>query len=247
MSLKIRDTMDKLKDVVYVFRHGANNSIALRYSLRSLVNVPDKDKVIIVGDKPDWLNTTNAVHIPCKDISTSPYRNSWHKVLTACQYKYISRLFYLFNDDFFILKPMPSDFLYYHKGKIVPVATKHSYRKVVYNTCNFIRQIMPDKINVYHYGVHFPFIYNKTKFIDMHRDLKLKDNVSMLSHRILYGNYYDVCPKKLVRDSKVYNVRGFSRINVDMEFISTCAKIENSPKFEKEMSKIFPNKSIYEL
>ena len=92
------------KDVVYIFRKGRQNSLALRLSLRSLVNVPHRD-VIIVGDLPEWVDKDKVKHFPCKDSSSIKTLNAWNKLRFICEQD-ISEDFILFNDDFYVMKPL---------------------------------------------------------------------------------------------------------------------------------------------
>ena len=66
-------------DVVYIFKEDAeNNSEDLRYSLRSLRNLPH-NKVFIAGDKPAW--ATNIRHIPVAQTKTKG--ENWSMNLSA--------------------------------------------------------------------------------------------------------------------------------------------------------------------
>ena len=88
-------------DVVYVVAEEPRNE-ELRYSLRSLKNVPH-DKVWIAGHVPEWAR----VHgVPSPQPNN---RNRWENStsnLQAALAEEVSEHFLFFNDDFFILEPV---------------------------------------------------------------------------------------------------------------------------------------------
>jgi len=88
-------------DVVYRVRPGDTND-ELRYSLRSLANIPH-GKVWIVGHKPTW--TTGIGHLP-GDRHTTKWANAFDGILRACQDPRISPTFILMDDDMMILQPV---------------------------------------------------------------------------------------------------------------------------------------------
>lgn len=91
-------------DIVYLVKvDPENNSEELRYSLRSLKNLPH-DRVFIVGEKPDW--ATNVEYIPVAQSKTKSENVSMN-LSAAVRNEKISNDFVMMNDDFFIMKPIP--------------------------------------------------------------------------------------------------------------------------------------------
>lgn len=84
-------------DVVYplVPRH---SSPELRYSLRSLTNLPHS-KVWVVGDRPEYLMNVHYIETVQK---SSKFSNLCTNIEAACRNDVVSDPFYLFNDDFFV-------------------------------------------------------------------------------------------------------------------------------------------------
>jgi hypothetical protein len=82
-------------DVVYLCREGENEE--LRYSLRSLANLPH-DRVWVYGGAPEWC-TAEVVPI-------QPVINKWshtqRSLHAACADPEVSDPFILFNDDFYV-------------------------------------------------------------------------------------------------------------------------------------------------
>lgn len=88
-------------DVVYIVRPGDRND-ELRYSLRSLANLPH-DRVWIVGHRPPWV--TNVTHVVAEQGGYK-HANTWRAWLTIAAHDGISDEFVLFNDDMFVMHPV---------------------------------------------------------------------------------------------------------------------------------------------
>lgn len=94
-------------DIVYIVgpnRHAPDRNAELRYSLRSLANVPH-NKVWIVGQKPDWV--INVGYIPTEQ-KQDKYQNAYRNTMAATLSVDIADDFLLFNDDMFAMQPMAS-------------------------------------------------------------------------------------------------------------------------------------------
>lgn len=88
-------------DIVYFVKlDPENDSEELRYSLRSLSNIPH-GKVFIVGEKPDWVINVDYIPVP---QSGSKNENVSTSLRTAVESNLISNDFILMNDDFFVMK-----------------------------------------------------------------------------------------------------------------------------------------------
>ena len=87
-------------DVVYYVRPGDRNE-ALRYSLRSLTNLPH-ERVWIVGHRPPWV--TGIEHIPGNRRST-PIGCAMDNIALACAHVTVDE-FVIFNDDFYVMEPI---------------------------------------------------------------------------------------------------------------------------------------------
>jgi hypothetical protein len=85
-------------NVCYYVRPSRHNE-ALRYSLRSLVNLPH-ERVWLVGHKPDWV--TGVEHIDMRPVG-SPQSNAIALLRAACEA--VSGRFVVMNDDFYVMEP----------------------------------------------------------------------------------------------------------------------------------------------
>lgn len=89
-------------DVVYMVREGDQNP-ELRYSLRSLANLPH-DRVWVVGYRPAWLSDA-VEHVPVAQ-SDVKHENTWRIWRAISRFARIFDEFTLMNDDFFVLRPV---------------------------------------------------------------------------------------------------------------------------------------------
>ena len=89
-------------DIVYILKKDIQSD-ELRYSLRSLKNFPH-DKVWFFGGIPEDLKPDRAVYVEQRGTTT------WAKVRNTielvCRTREVSDDFWLFNDDFFVMKPV---------------------------------------------------------------------------------------------------------------------------------------------
>lgn len=168
-------------DAVYLVREGLNEE--LRYSLRSLVNVPH-GRVWIVGWKPGWVR---AEHLPLRQGSDR-YENTLAGVLTACTHPDITDSFQLWNDDFYALAP--TEIPVWHLGPVEDDGARGaSHPGGRGETFRLLRKWGVDP--VLDYAVHVPFIVDKAKMVDVLRKAA-PHGVRALHRRTLYGNHYQI-------------------------------------------------------
>jgi hypothetical protein len=220
-------------DVVYIFRHGRNDSIALRYSLRSLKHLPHGN-VYIVGDKPYWAR--NVIHIRCDDPINSKTLNAWHKITKACVTQQIGDDFVLMNDDFIILQPQ-EDIHYYYAG---PLEKKQKKNASWFNAKARTAELFDSPRD---FELHVPIVFNKQKFLALHDCYEI-GNVYL--HRSLYANHYEVEGVQL-SDCKIRDTRSLSDyLHSRNMFVSTSDRLERDRMFGRTMKTVFPLKSRYE-
>lgn len=213
------NSLKKHIDVVYLYK--ANNTHAFRYSLRSLVNVPVRN-VIVVGDLPEWIQ--NVHYIP-HTFGSNKIMNAWNQLLRACE---ATDEFLLFNDDFYIFQPLNE--YAYHKADM---RKSGRYQKAYERT----KRLFP---NFKNYEVHAPMHINSLKFQELR---SIYDLTNEYLHRSLYGNHYQISGK-MIKDNKIYSTARID--NLRGLFASTTDLVEISQEFVSTMSQIFNEKSIYE-
>jgi len=178
-------------DVVYMVRDGDDNE-ELRYSLRSLVNLPH-DRVFFIGYQPNWV--TNVHLIARRQLPHSKFVNTTRNLIRACESPAISDDFILMNDDFFIMKPLES-LPVMHRGDISKVIRKYEnipggipYAKTMRNTVRIIQEMGLE--NPVSYELHVPMAINKKLYLEAwYKALDHNDgNILDINKRTIYGNY----------------------------------------------------------
>jgi len=92
-----------LPDVVIPVRPGLNEE--LRFTLRSLVNVPH-GQVHIYGYAPPWVDDTRVRVVRLPKLATKGLTVG-RNIRAACEDPEVPARFLLFNDDFYITRPIP--------------------------------------------------------------------------------------------------------------------------------------------
>lgn len=93
-------------DAVYLFG-GSSDGSELRYSLRSLVNLPQVDRVFVSSGigHPGWLSG-DVVRIVPERHGPGRFASAWANLKAAAGDDRLSDEFLLMNDDFFVLRPV---------------------------------------------------------------------------------------------------------------------------------------------
>ena len=99
-------------DVVYILKSDAAPD-ELRYSLRSICENLNFRKVWFYCGKPDGLEPD--VHVPMIQTGSSKWEKARSSLVAVCKNDDITKKFWLFNDDFYVLKPCKNT-KPYHRG-----------------------------------------------------------------------------------------------------------------------------------
>lgn len=171
-------------DVAYIVRPG-NDNAELRYSLRSLMNVPH-GQVWIIGHRPPWVVNVRHVFVPQLDPRRHKYENSTALTVALAEHGPVS--FALMNDDFFCMRPsawpVPA-----HRGPLLELAETRpgSYGMLLRATDALLREA----------GIAEPLAYTLHEPLTIERDayrvavdygLRNRAPGDALSWRSLYGN-----------------------------------------------------------
>lgn len=200
-------------DIVYPVRPGQKNE-ELRYSLRSLGNLPH-GRVWIVGYQlPDWLR--NVGIIPSIPEPRSRYRDTEAKLVEALIYAEVSDPFLLFNDDFYVMKPLRS-IKVQHMGPLADKIRKpaSSYGKGITAALDQLkREGIEEPLS---YELHTPFRIQKSKMLSV---LEQRDGVDSYHYRTMYGNLHHI-GGSYSEDVKVYRHTPFTEEQKQLPLLST--------------------------
>ncbi|MES2630541.1 MAG: hypothetical protein V4611_01150 [Patescibacteria group bacterium] len=188
-------------DVVYVVKYDPeNNSEELRYSLRSLKNLPHGN-VVIVGEKPDWV--TNVTYIPVAQTKTKR-ENVTMNLLAAINSELVSDDFMLMNDDFFIMKEL-SEMPILNFGPLADVIAYYNHRypegSEYISNMTKLYNLLIERGNErpMSYELHTPMILNKKNVQSLYTEPK----EPFYQFRTYYGNFFNIGGTS-VRDVKVF-------------------------------------------
>lgn len=230
-------------DVVYLVKRGNQNE-ELRYSLRSLINIPHGN-VFIAGYTPNW--ATRVISIPTVQ-NRSKYENSTGNMMAACMDGRVSQDFILMNDDFFIMQPM-NQIPMVHRGPLDDIIRLYKakglappYLEGMQKTRQLLR--LTTQRVLYSYEMHIPMVFNKHAFLHVVR-LPRQNHMEIraLHKRTLYGNYMGSQGEER-EDVKVNDY--ITRWNGE-PFLSTNDKTFAHAPIGEDIRARFPNKSPYEL
>jgi len=220
-------------DVVYLCRAGENEE--LRYSLRSLKNIPH-DRVWVVGDKPAWCNT----HIIRNRNMGNKHKTTSQHLEMACMDRRISNPFILFNDDFYVTEP--TEIGHYNRGDVQDVLIDYlerfgqgTYITGMRDTYALLKRLGLPTLS---YELHIPMIIHKEKMLEA---LELGKQITNLHKRTLYGN--------LINTDSIYRqdvkFRKQDTVIPSGEFLSSDDT--TFPKLQPMLNDLFPDRSEYEL
>lgn len=149
------------RDVVYVVKASENNP-ELLHSLRSLINLPHRH-VWLVGYRPRWVGA-EVGYLPT--VQRGPkHSNTWGNWVAAARCPDISDEFTLFNDDFFVTKPI-DDVPVLHRGRLgemIDWYAKHrltSHRQRAAVTRQALQRAGRGE-PLYSYELHTPMVINR--------------------------------------------------------------------------------------
>lgn len=224
-------------DVVYFVKDGVRNE-EFRYSLRSLCDNMPFRRVWVFGGCP--INIVPDIRIRVEQEG----KTKWDKVhamfMLACENKELSDDFILFNDDFFIMKPMDK-IETIHRGLLedhVKVLGKSPYATML---SGIDKELKERKLSSYSYELHTPFIFNKKKLLKL-----LKDNPDLRCTRTMYGNIYKIGGKR-ASDVKIFSATpAFDFKNSDMLSTDDSVIDVNNDAW-RWLKKQFPKKCKYEI
>lgn len=184
-------------DVVYIYKNVGSEE--LKYSIRSVEKNFPYNKIVVAGDRPSDLVPDYFLAV---DQNMEKCKNALNILYNIVNCSEISDDFWLFNDDFFIMKPVKR-FSYYHNGSLLDLIEKYKAKfgenPYVIKLKNCYETLYKNNCTSYNYELHIPMLFNKYKLKQL-----FKDYPQTSCTRSLYGNVYDVGGKDII-DVKIYD------------------------------------------
>jgi hypothetical protein len=232
-------------DVVYRYRKTGNNEDELRYSLRSLSNLPHS-KVWIAGDLPAWVKDVG--HIPTSQASNK-WEDSRQNVAAACKHPEVSDQFVLMDDDFFVIQPI-DEVPALHRGEIndllAAYARKHStYRAGFADTAKMVFAARGMQNPALAYNLHVPMVLDKQKVLQSIEALDALDVMrpKCFHFRTWYGNY---AHQGGTKSSDVKIVNSTESLPSGPFLSTTRASFNSAGKLGRSVRAMFRSPSPYE-
>lgn len=228
-------------DIVYCVKERCFSD-ELRYSLRSLKNIPHS-KVWIYGGCPGWVNTKEVIHVPTPQDRVNKWLNTSLLLEKIVENDKITEDFIWFNDDFFVLEPIDELVYYYDRNLLSRIADFNKlsltfsspYQKRLLGAMLALKN---KKIDTLNFEVHVPIIFNRKKLADI-----IKNFPSIGAKRSLYANMYG-SERQNIKDVKIYD--SISLPDEDSVFISTSDKSFREGEVGKYIREKFKKKCKYE-
>lgn len=167
-------------DVVYVVRASDRNE-ELRYSLRSLVNLPHR-KVWIAGYCPSWVQGVGVIPVKSR---THGHQHAKASLRAACEHPEVSESFVYMNDDFFVMQPL-DDLPVMHRGTIADMVRNRRVATSYTRSLEKVRDLLIERgiAEPLLYDLHAPMLVTKRGMLDA---LDLCSS-AQFHERTLYGN-----------------------------------------------------------
>lgn len=225
-----------MTDIVYFVKESLVNE-ELRYSLRTLSNLQHGNVWFIGGCplriKPDRLIRVNQ-NQPTK------YDNVHEMLRIAATHPEITDDFYLFNDDFFIMKPWV--YKNYYRGDlykyIVDIENKYGITQYTKRLRKMVKILESKKCETRNFELHIPMRFNKKKLLKI-----LDDYPGVNGVRSLYGNIYKLNAAKK-DDVKIFS--GAQKVPNNPQLLSTEDEQFNFGAVGNLIRSSFTHKSPYE-
>lgn len=188
-----------LPDIVYVVKEQEYNE-ELRYSLRSLANLPHR-RVWLAGYCPRWTANVGCIRVR-KVRGHTKYQSSTANLRAALEHPDVAEELLLFNDDFFILKPVTGMPLF-HRGPVDDVERYYAaranglYLRGLRQTRNLLAELGIERPNSYELHVPLPIV--KSRMLDA---LAVGEGLTVVHKRTLYSNLWQLGGQRL-RDVKM--------------------------------------------
>jgi hypothetical protein len=212
----------------------------LRYCLRSIAAHLPHERVWLIGDIPAWVHRVERAVVP---QARSKYANTQENLRTACEHPDISDPFALFNDDFFVMKPITeiptlhAGYLTDHYSQVHSRVGKTQYARAMLQARTILE--LRGIVDPLSYALHVPMVVDKAGFLAA---IALAADSPKLSKRTLYGNLAGIGGDP-ARDVKVSTRNGPIP---DGPFLSTSDRAFGLYPVGRMIRSTFPDECAYE-
>ena len=233
-------------DIVYFLKQSPTNE-ELRYSLRSVEKNWQYNDVWFYGGCPEGIKPDH--YVPVNQRALSKWQRVRDMIYQACQNDNITKDFWLFNDDFFILKPkkedMPAQYNKTLEARIEKIEKRHGGIPDDYTNRlrHLVKTLKSDSKPTLDYAVHKPMLINRKRMLEV-----LDKFPDEPMSRALYGNYWKI--GGVSRHDMKIRVLNYNKMPIVMkewDFLSTSGESFENGNVGKYLRDKFNVKSRFEL
>lgn len=227
-------------DIVYILKQDVKPD-ELRYSLRSVCANFPYNKIWFYCGKPEGI--TPDEYVPFEQKGVMAWEKTTSTVKEICKNKQITADFWLFNDDFYIMKPVEDMPIYYDRTlfrRIQQIEKRRGGAGSLYSMqLRRTRDALQDMgFKTFNYAVHMPMLINRKKGLAV-----IEQYPKLPMFRSVYGNVYNVGGEQHA-DVKI--VQRDIKPKEDCDFLSTGDGELNDTEVGRFIMSRFPNKCKYE-
>ena len=230
-----------MNDIVYILKKDVKPE-ELRYSLRSVCENFPYRKIWFYCGCPEGIKPDEYVPFEQKGVMT--WEKTTSTVEQICKNKNITEDFWLFNDDFYVMKPVEDIPPYYDRTlykRIKQIEKRRGGAPSLYSMqLSLTRDALQNEgYKTFNYAVHMPMLINRKKALEV---IRKYPNLRMF--RSVYGNVLDIGGEQHA-DVKIIS-KDFEP-DRDCDFLSTGDGDISESKVGRFIMERFPNPCKYEV
>lgn len=225
------------RDIVYILKD-AEGTDELRYSLRSIEqNFPHRLVWFVAGCPKGYKPDRFLKHV---QIGATKWERIRFSMLEVIKQPELSDEFYLFNDDFYVMKPFEGEFVNYVdrtlSDRINEFKAENNMNRYAQTLVAARNELAAQGYNTMNFEVHMPMLFKKDQVFEA---VKKCPSPQM---RSIYGNVTG-CEYIQHRDVKVYRT---DDVPTDADFLSTSNKSFIYGQIGAYLRQTFDKRSRYE-
>lgn len=225
------------RDIVYILKD-AEGTDELRYSLRSIEqNFPHRLVWFVAGCPKGYKPDRFLKHV---QIGATKWERIRYSMLEVIKQPELSDEFYLFNDDFYVMKPFEGEFINYVDrtlaDRVNDFRLENNMNRYAYTLLTAHTELTSQGYSAMNFDVHMPMLFEKAK---------IEEAITKCSSpqmRSIYGNVTG-CEYIQHRDVKVHST---DDVPTDAGFLSTSNKSFIYGQIGAYLRRTFDKRSKYE-
>lgn len=239
--------------VVIPYVHSKANGEELKYALRAWDKHLPGCKIILIGDKPDYVSEL-VHHIEGLELGSNPQIDVAKKLMQAIASEEVSSSFIFTNDDIYPIAPVDLEDLALLRCNGILGQKKNATVGYLEKTNATIAALSAENYPLFDYGTHLPVIYSKYSLAQILAHFKAEEKGLLISSVYFNSVFYDQAPEIVKGNADGNYVAYIYRANPNKELLQ---KVFETRKFVNHNSdgyaptlplleKYFPEASKFE-